>query len=63
MDNKTKGIIGDYINSLSENHTQTPNMGKDDLILQLPFSLDSESDKIDDDNEEFYSDCNMIEYD
>ena len=36
-----------YRNFISKNNIQTPDMGKDDLISQLVFSLDIESDKID----------------
>ena len=45
-----------YKNAISENNIQIPGMGKDDLISQLAFSFDIESDKIKNINEKFYSD-------
>ena len=43
-----------YRNAISENNTQTPNMGKGNIILQLAFSFNIEIDKIDNINEDFY---------
>ena len=37
LDNKTKGSICDYRNSISDNNIQTPDMDEDDLISQLAF--------------------------
>ena len=37
LDNKIKGSIGDYRNSISDNNIQTPDMDEDDLISQLAF--------------------------
>ena len=47
--NTLKGSIGDFRNSIIENNTQIPNMGKDDLISKHAFSFDIESDNIDED--------------
>ena len=63
LNNKIKGSIGDYRNALIEKNIQTPDMGEDDLISQLAFSLDIEGDKIDDINEYFYSDGKSPDYD
>ena len=52
-----------YINAIGENIIQTPEMGKDDLIPELAFSFNIESDKIYDINEEFYSDGKRPDYD
>ena len=52
-----------YINSISDNNIQTPNMGKDGIISQLILSLYIESDKIDYINEEFYSEVKRPDYD
>ena len=51
-----------YINAIGENIIQTPEMGKDDLIPELAFSFNIESDKIYDINEEFYSDGKRPDY-
>ena len=37
LDYKIKENIVDYINAISENNIQTPDVGEDDLIPQLPF--------------------------
>ena len=57
------GSIGYYINTISENSIQRPDTGKYDLIPQLTFSLDIESDKIDDINEQFYLKKKRPDYD
>ena len=40
LDNTIKGIIVDYINNISENKIQTPDMGEDNTISKLAFSFD-----------------------
>ena len=62
MDNTIKESIGDYRNSTSENNIQTPDMSEDDLISELSLSFDNESDKIDNINEDFYSNGNRPEH-
>ena len=63
MDNTIKGRISDYRNTISDNRIQTPDTGKDDLISQLAFLFDIESDNIDNINEELYSYRKRPDYD
>ena len=62
LGNTIKGITSDYINAISENNIQRPDMGKYYIISQLSFSFKIESNKIEDINEEFYSDGKMPDY-